>query len=271
VAGADDANGDGTAIDPGFGSSGDSGAGDDSLPSMTDDSPQAGGAGRIAQSSDAQRSQGDGASAGGVPQTTGDTAGSGSVAGTSSMPPGSERGNKSGGEGTGDGIPGGSRSGSIPGAFPAGMPGGQGTLTRAEQVAILDAELERGAGEFDSMILEEQTAARESAREQGDSRSRQDAGSSGGGEESAEEQGSYGGGMASSGGYGAGGGMGGGSRRDQIPENTAKYPAPDDIPDGKNDDVVARQLREAAMREPDPAVRERLWAEYRKYKGIDQP
>jgi len=25
------------------------------------------------------------------------------------------------------------------------------------------------------------------------------------------------------------------------------------------------------MREPDPAVRERLWAEYRKYKGIDQP
>ena len=36
-----------------------------------------------------------------------------------------------------------------------------------------------------------------------------------------------------------------------------------------DDDVVARQLREAAMREPDPAIREKLWDEYRKYKGID--
>ena len=45
-------------------------------------------------------------------------------------------------------------------------------------------------------------------------------------------------------------------------------PAPEDIPSGSDDDVVARQLREAAMREPDPAVREKLWAEYRKYKGI---
>ena len=41
-----------------------------------------------------------------------------------------------------------------------------------------------------------------------------------------------------------------------------------DEPDGNDDDVVARQLREAAMREPDPAVREKLWDEYRKYKGI---
>jgi len=35
--------------------------------------------------------------------------------------------------------------------------------------------------------------------------------------------------------------------------------------------VVARQLREAAMREPDPAVRDKLWQEYRKYKGIEEP
>jgi hypothetical protein len=34
--------------------------------------------------------------------------------------------------------------------------------------------------------------------------------------------------------------------------------------------VIARQLREAAMREADPEVRERLWEEYRKYKGINQ-
>jgi hypothetical protein len=34
---------------------------------------------------------------------------------------------------------------------------------------------------------------------------------------------------------------------------------------------VARQLREAAMREPDPDIRDKLWAEYRKYKGIEEP
>lgn len=35
---------------------------------------------------------------------------------------------------------------------------------------------------------------------------------------------------------------------------------------GVGDDIVARQLREAAEREADPALREKLWAEYRKYR-----
>lgn len=43
---------------------------------------------------------------------------------------------------------------------------------------------------------------------------------------------------------------------------------PPDIPDGRDDDIVARQLREAAMKEQDPALKEKLWEEYRKYKGI---
>ena len=33
-----------------------------------------------------------------------------------------------------------------------------------------------------------------------------------------------------------------------------------------DDDVVARQLREAAEQETDPEVKEKLWEEYRKYK-----
>ena len=41
---------------------------------------------------------------------------------------------------------------------------------------------------------------------------------------------------------------------------------PHDIPDGKDDDIVARQLREAAEKEQDPELREKLWDEYRKYK-----
>ena len=35
---------------------------------------------------------------------------------------------------------------------------------------------------------------------------------------------------------------------------------------GSDDDVVARQLREAAERETDPVLKEKLWAEYRKYR-----
>jgi len=42
---------------------------------------------------------------------------------------------------------------------------------------------------------------------------------------------------------------------------------PDDIPDGSDDDVVARQLREAAEMEKDPELREKLWDEYRRYKN----
>lgn len=38
-----------------------------------------------------------------------------------------------------------------------------------------------------------------------------------------------------------------------------------DIPDAKDDDVVARQLREAALAEKDPKLREALWEELRRY------
>ena len=44
---------------------------------------------------------------------------------------------------------------------------------------------------------------------------------------------------------------------------------PDDIPmDGTGEDVIARQIREAAIQEDDPLIREALWDEYRKHMGI---
>ena len=43
-------------------------------------------------------------------------------------------------------------------------------------------------------------------------------------------------------------------------------PLPADTPDARDEDVVARQLREAAMAETDPKMRERLWQEYERYK-----
>lgn len=181
---------------------------------------------------------------------------------------GGSQGNAAGSE-SGSGSKSGSGVYGIPGSPGGGQEGqqpyGNGTLTPAEQVAILDAQLERGTGEFDAMILEEQAAQRRAAREQA---ARQPT-SIGGDEPSGEPGGS----MADGGGYSMGGGMPNGSVAGpggsaEMPQNTAKYPPPTDIPPGSDDDVVARQLREAAMREPDPAVREKLWDEYRKYKGI---
>ncbi|MAL93512.1 MAG: hypothetical protein CME40_00285 [Haliea sp.] len=163
------------------------------------------------------------------------------------------------------------RSGATEGSGPPGAAnkgGIDGPLTAAEQVAVLDARLEASTGEFDSIILEEQTRQREAAREstRSPSSSGSDTGASGAGSPS----GPYGGEVVS-GGAGGGGGMGVGNSGPgrPAPANPPRFPPPDDIPSGDDDDVVARQLREAAMREPDPDVREKLWDEYRKYKGIE--
>ncbi len=43
--------------------------------------------------------------------------------------------------------------------------------------------------------------------------------------------------------------------------------APDDIPDGSDDDIIARQLREAAEKETDPELKKKLWDEYKRYKN----
>ncbi len=49
----------------------------------------------------------------------------------------------------------------------------------------------------------------------------------------------------------------------QIPQSKAMS----GVGDGDDDSVVARQLREAAERESDPILRQKLWDEYRKYKA----
>lgn len=46
---------------------------------------------------------------------------------------------------------------------------------------------------------------------------------------------------------------------------------PEDIPPGNDDDIVAQQIREAAMRESDPEIAAGLWEDYRKYKGLPAP
>jgi len=148
----------------------------------------------------------------------------------------------------------------------SGEGGGFGTMTAAEQVAVLDRRLETSTGDFDALILEEQRKQRERDRARSQRPTEESAESANGipGRNPYEEGGLEGGNST-------GGGMGGIARAGTPPQNPAKYEPPGDIPQGNDDDVVARQLREAAMREPDPEVRERLWNEYRRYKGIDIP
>lgn len=227
--GQSDGSGD---AEPGFGD----GNGSESVPDLSDEPAQAGTA----------SGSGDNAGQSG---TTPSTGGGYSVG---SFPGGQSGSSNSGGYGAAGNSGTAGQSGS-----------GQGPLTPAEQVAILDAQLEQGTGDFDAMILEAEAEQRRNTREQAPVKSP----SSGGETTDSTGDSPYGGGTASGGGYG--GGIGGPSGGSGVPQNTAKYPPPADIPNGNDDDVVARQLREAAMRESDPAVREKLWNEYRKYKGIE--
>jgi hypothetical protein len=232
--------GDGASSEPGFGDM----AGGADLPSMVDTLPTF---------DEDYGSEGDGSGAeGGSPEGSEDGAGgagdSGQVAQSSGAP----------GDASGQQGPGTRASGGMESDMGAGGP-----MTAAEQVAILDRQLEESTRDFDGIIYDEEQRQREAARE----RATQTAGSAIDPTESEEPN--FGGGMASAGSGSVGGGIGG--RSGAPPTDGAKYPPPADIPNGNDDDVVARQLREAAMREPDPAIREKLWAEYRKYKGIAEP
>ena len=80
------------------------------------------------------------------------------------------------------------------------------------------------------------------------------------------------GGSSGGGGSGAGGDspgeVGGGEVLAGMDEQEVARRTPDDIEALIDDDIVAKQLREAALAEEDPELRERLWDEYRKYKGM---
>ena len=151
-----------------------------------------------------------------------------------------------------------------------------GGPTRVEKVTELDQQLNRALGEFDDMLLqeEEKVAAHIPRRgesggsaaggRQGDSAADQQGDSADTGSEagSASNQSTGQGGRTPEAAAGRpGGGLSGSADQAERPP-TAGRP---DLEEG-DDDIVARQLREAAEQETDPEVKERLWEEYRKYK-----
>ncbi|PCJ43491.1 MAG: hypothetical protein COA71_01055 [SAR86 cluster bacterium] len=150
-------------------------------------------------------------------------------------------------------------------------------MTTAERQAVLDGRLNESMAVFDGIILTEREQAQGAANENG-------AGGIGGagnangtgglgrdGDGSGDNPIVIASAPQSTSGTGRMPNMGRTREGDFDNSNQANFPAPTDIPSGNDDDVVARQLREAAMNESDPELRERLWDEYRTYTGLPIP
>ena len=195
-------------------------------------------------------------------------------AGNSGSPEGNDDGQGTGGSGNdgqvaqqaGDG--GAAGNASSPGTRASGgMESDMGTggpMTAAEQVAILDRQLEESTRDFDGIIFDEEERQREAARDRAaQSATARETPEP---EATASESGFITGTVSSAGQAGVS------SSGTPSYSNAPEYPVPEDIPALKsNPDVIARQLYEAATREPDPEKRERLWNEYRKLMGIEIP
>jgi len=159
----------------------------------------------------------------------------------------------------------------VPQATQAGDTDPQYEQTLEERVAALDAELLEGMGEYDEKLLREQERVKAATPNNNDNpggggsldgSDGGQAGSAGGGEQAdGNESGAAGARKAPGGNHSSGGNGNRGPGKTQ--DDTGQ---PEDIPDGSDDDIVARQLREAATRESDPELKKKLWEEYRKYK-----
>jgi hypothetical protein len=146
--------------------------------------------------------------------------------------------------------------------------------TDREKTASLDNELQASLGSFDDYLLNEQEeiAATVPTQREGSSYNRAGAKEGGGynddrGEGGEVQKKSSGATAASSTrttSTNRGSGVGSTNQSRHPPTSGNKDLSQND------DDIVARQLREAAEQESDPEVKARLWEEYRKYKqGVD--
>jgi hypothetical protein len=166
-----------------------------------------------------------------------------------------------------------------------GAAGAAGAKTPDERRDALDRDLANSLSKFDAMLLKEQQEVAAKRAEHGTGAGAA-SGSGAGGE--GEASGGSAGGTATAAGTAGGSAASaskdkatgsssssrGGRGRDvaTAPEgapteeqgDASRVPA--DVGDGRNDDVVARQIREAAIAEQDPAIRAKLWDEYRRYK-----
>ncbi len=170
-------------------------------------------------------------------------------------------------------------------------------MTEQDDVRALDSRLDESLSAFDEKLLQEVETVTDQAAASGSGgggdRDGEMMGSTGSGQEGGQgQQGA--GGASQSGSSGqktasrSGAETGAGKERGEQMETASREKglgvrsgeysspgngapgsgrAPADIPDGSDDDIVARQIREAAERETDPELRKKLWEEYRRYKS----
>lgn len=151
-------------------------------------------------------------------------------------------------------------------------------LSQEESVAILDEQLDESMAVFDGMIIDERATAKANESEFPDDEDSVFGDDNPLFEEADITEDSDGpAGSASEEVEGSGGGVDSdngsensretvASRSGGVNTNKGGSQVPSDISDGSNDDIVARQIREAAIKEQDPVLREKLWEEYQKYK-----
>ncbi len=158
------------------------------------------------------------------------------------------------------------------------------TKTVGEDIVSLDTSLAEALSEFDEMLLKEDERLsgkmpRRSASEQGGSGQ----GTASGGGQGATggdsqgqgpEAGTTGSGQGQQGHGGDGErppqasqGDGNGGRGGEAGRPGGKTEGGGGDPLFVDDDIIARQLREAAEKETDPELKKKLWAEYRKYRA----
>ncbi len=142
-------------------------------------------------------------------------------------------------------------------------------LTSEEQAQQFDQQLDDRFADFDRLLLREREFLSEKQKEQGDPLNSGSSGAAGGEgldglegldgfddiatDDSSSQNGN------SSTPQTAG--------QNSYPSDNTSINTPPDLVNSKGDDVIARQLREAAQKEKDPVLREKLWNEYRKYKS----
>lgn len=152
-------------------------------------------------------------------------------------------------------------------AAPPAMQGASAPIPAgAEQVGALNSELERKLREFDELMKRAQIEAdkERAAIAAGGGRASGERDGRGGRLDAPPEDFGAGGAAEESSGLGASPDLSG--ETGSIDERFGG-PSPVRMEPAGDDDIVARQLREAAERETDPVLREKLWAEYRNYKG----
>jgi hypothetical protein len=156
-----------------------------------------------------------------------------------------------------------SADGAVAGTGGAGAVGEFPEESAEERAERLGKELDESIGGFDQVLMEEQQEVAAVGRNTegfGDGA----AGSGGaGGVSLGQQSGGSGGGVTI-----ANTGRARTSPIEGMTQEEIETRTPEDVATMVDDDIIARQLREAALAEKDPALRERLWEEYRKYKGL---